>query len=176
MATNLKSTVYGKVNAVDNDISEGDVTIKKNGSTELILTVEEGEYFKDQYDNEFAEGVHTLDSADYTDDEIVLTKTSAPFIGYALIDNQSSITIQYNDNGGGLTNLLAGEQYVKDPIIAGQYINAKVPSGAVLQYRVYDENGTEIMFQEFHNPPSVQFTQSAMSLDSRYEFIYTNEV
>lgn len=91
-------------------------------------------------------------------------------VGVALIDNQSSISISYQDDGGSLTALPAGQQFFKDPIIDHQSLYIDY-TGTRLEQTEYNADGT-IFFHIVLTGSGT--TISNMDITKRYEIIITN--
>lgn len=95
-------------------------------------------------------------------------------VGVALIQNNSSQSIDYNDDFAGLNALPAGEGYFKDPIVNDQSLYVQFPNETTLIYTCYNSDGSVFDTLTLNAPPSTGFTSANMLLTKRYEFIITD--
>lgn len=91
----------------------------------------------------------------------------APFVSYISLNNVSTQSIVYNDNGSGDVTLVAGDDFYKTPVISGQSFVTTYPVGTTLNFGVYDVNGL-VFSESFPNPPSLANTLNSMSTDRYY--------
>lgn len=100
--------------------------------------------------------------------------------GVILVDNQSTYSITYNDNGAGVVVLPSGQQYLKDPMVDGQSMNVQLPNPAnpeviELTYTVYDSSGNVVGSPVVvQRPPGVGLNVSLMDIQYRHVFIITS--
>lgn len=92
-------------------------------------------------------------------------------VGYALIKNQSTQGVTYNDNLDGIEVLPAGDSYEKNPIVDGQQMYIVIPLNRSLTYTRYNADNSIDYTITYTNTPVTSYTEDNMSITKRHEFI-----
>ncbi len=91
--------------------------------------------------------------------------------GSILLDNQSSQTITYSDNGGSTTNLGAGVAYGKNPITDGQSFVVNFPTGTTLTRTKYDGAGVFEPPLVLTNPNTSTYGDFVMEIELGWYYV-----